>query len=145
MKYRIGSHNVAPAKAALAAVAEESPGFNYLHHIYIQFALDHILYSSTAVEVSPADVEIVIQDLGKVGVIIAGDIAKDEITEALVKALVVEGVSASSISLSYVSDSGVLPYSALTLAKTVNLVIAASAMTHDPKGSCQYFVSAKFA
>lgn len=89
-----------------------------------------------AAEVSPADVEIVFQDLGNVGVIIAGDVAKEEITEALVKALVLEGVSASSISLSYVPDMGVLPYAALTLAKTVKLVVAASAVTFDPKGSC---------
>ena len=92
-----------------------------------------------AAEVSPADVEIVFQDLGKVGVIIAGDVAKEEITESLVKALVLEGVSASSISLSYVPDTGVLPYAALSLAKTVKLVVAASAVIHDPKGSCQIF------
>eukprot|EP01036_Dinobryon_divergens_P023420 gene23420-31764_t len=108
----LGSHNAAPAKA-LAVVTDDSP---------------------VVAEVSPADVEIVFQDLGKVGVIIAGDVAKEEITESLVKALVLEGVSASSISLSYVPDTGVLPYAALSLAKTVKLVVAASAVIHDPKG-----------
>ena len=79
--------------------------------------------------------EIILEDLGKIGVIIAGDIAKDEIAEAIVKALVVEGLTASSVSLSYVSDMGVLPYAAVTLAKTVKLVVASSVVTHDPKGT----------
>lgn len=87
--------------------------------------------------VEEAEIEIEIKEVpptGTIGVIVAGTIASEEIKAAIVKALVLEGLSTSNITISTVADMGVLPYATLTLAKTVNIVIASSVVAHDPHG-----------
>jgi hypothetical protein len=71
----------------------------------------------------------------KIGVIVAGSIASSEITEAIVKALVLEGIDVSSIIVTTVSDVYVLPYATVNLFKKVGLVISSGIVTNDLNGS----------
>lgn len=125
---------VASPKPAVAA----QPATELQTGIYIYFFLILLIPRLLSmVAVSEVEIEVEVKELpppGKIGIIIAGEVAKDEIKEAIVKALVVEGFSASDISISYVADKGILPYATLILSKSVNLVVASGVVVHDPKG-----------
>jgi hypothetical protein len=87
--------------------------------------------------VAEADVEIEVKELpppGTIGVIVAGSLAKDEISAAVVKALIQEGLSFADIKVTVAAEVGVLPYITATVAKTVDVIIASGVVTHDPNG-----------
>jgi len=124
----------------------QSPQNLLLHLNFLLVILSHLtvqILFKFEFSVEEAEIEIEIKEVpptGTVGVIVAGTIASEEIKAAIVKALVLEGLSTSNITISTVADMGVLPYAALTLAKTVNIVIASSVVTHDPNGTTIYYL-----
>eukprot|EP01038_Epipyxis_sp_PR26KG_P014278 gene14278-19155_t len=70
---------------------------------------------------------------GKVGIVVAGSVEPETLSNAIVKALALEGVSTPVIS--FVGEISVLPYGAQALAKSVQVVIAATFVTSDPTGA----------
>ena len=70
---------------------------------------------------------------GKVGIVVAGSIASEHLRDEIVKALVVEGITGSVVSL--VGEVSVLPYAAQNLSKTVDVVVAAAFVINDTTGA----------
>lgn len=69
---------------------------------------------------------------GKVGILIGGHYAHDEIATALVKALKRDGITGGG--MSQVDDVSTLPYAAQSMTRNVNVLVVA-AILHDPAGT----------
>lgn len=70
---------------------------------------------------------------GKVGIVVAGSVASEHLRDAIVKALVTEGITGSVVSM--VGEVSVLPYAAQNLAKSVDVVVAAAFVINDVSGA----------
>jgi Ca2+-binding EF-hand superfamily protein/6,7-dimethyl-8-ribityllumazine synthase len=67
---------------------------------------------------------------GKVGVVVAGNLESEFLTEGILKALHLAGITGTL--LTKVNDIAALPYAAQNLSKSVDVVIAAAFIANDP-------------
>jgi hypothetical protein len=72
--------------------------------------------------------------VGNVGVVIGGLTSSAEVTDAIVKALILEGLDIASILVTTVKELSVLPYATVNFSKNVSVVISSGVVINDPNG-----------
>lgn len=118
--------------AALGGNDEEKVKPNVVEPVINQELTDPIVDESEIVVTIPVTEEKKLYTTGKVGLLLSGSIALEEIETAVVSALLREGVS--GVVVARVGELSALPYAVQSVAEDFSVIVAAGVVTHDPLG-----------